>query len=95
MNSIGNIVVDDFENTDAKGVYALGDVTGKLNLTPVAVKAGRILSERLFNGKSDWKMDYTNVPSVIFAHPPIGSVGLSEQKAVQKYGIDNIKIYKS
>lgn len=76
-------------------MYAIGDVNGKINLTPVAVKAGRILSERLFNGKTDWKMDYTNVPSVIFAHPPIGSVGMSEQNAIRKYGVDNIKVYKS
>lgn len=61
----------------------------------MAVKAGWILSERLFNGKSDLKMDYTNVPSVIFSHPPIGSVGLSEKNAIKKYGIDNIKVYRS
>jgi glutathione reductase (NADPH) len=92
---VGNIISDEYENTHAKGVYALGDVSGKITLTPVAVKAGWLLSERLFNGKTDLKMDYTGVPSVIFSHPPMGSCGLSEKKAVETYGKDNLKIYKS
>lgn len=91
----GNIYSDAFENTSVPGIYALGDVTGKLDLTPVAIKAGRQLSERLFNNKADAKLDYTDVATVVFSHPVIGSVGLTEEKAIAKYGAENIKVYKS
>lgn len=91
----GTIYSDEFENTSVPGIYALGDVTGKLDLTPVAVKAGRQLSERLFNNKADAKLDYTDVATVVFSHPVIGSVGLTEEKAIAKYGAKNIKVYKS
>jgi len=91
----GTIYSDEFENTSVPGIYAFGDVTGKLDLTPVAVKAGRQLSERLFNNKADAKLDYTDVATVVFSHPVIGSVGLTEEKAVAKYGAENIKVYKS
>ena len=91
----GTIYSDEFENTSVSGIYALGDVTGKLDLTPVAVKAGRQLSERLFNNKADAKLDYTDVATVVFSHPVIGSVGLTEEKAIAKYGAENIKVYKS
>ena len=75
------------------GIYALGDVTGKSDLTPVAVKAGRQLSERLFNNKADAKLDYTDVATVVFSHPVIGSVGLTEEKkAIAKYGEENITV---
>ena len=91
----GTIYSDEFENTSVPRIYALGDVTGKLDLTPVAVKAGRQLSERLFNNKADAKLDYTDVANVVFSHPVIGSVGLTEEKAIAKYGEENIKVYKS
>ena len=91
----GTIYSDEFENTSVPGIYALGDVTGKLDLTPVAVKAGRQLSERLFNNKADAKLDYTDVATVVFSHPVIGAVGLTEEKAIAKYGSENIKVYKS
>ena len=91
----GTIYSDEFENTSVPGIYALGDVNGKLDLTPVAVKAGRQLSERLFNNKADAKLDYTDVATVVFSHPVIGSVGLTEEKAIAKYGAENIKVYKS
>lgn len=91
----GTIYSDEFENTSVPGIYALGDVTGKLDLTPVAVKAGRQLSERFFNNKADAKLDYTDVATVVFSHPVIGSVGLTEEKAIAKYGPENIKVYKS
>jgi glutathione reductase (NADPH) len=74
----GVVIVDEFQNTSVNGVYAIGDVTDNFNLTPVAIRAGRILSERLFNNKPNLKMVYKNIPTVIFSHPPIGSIGLSE-----------------
>lgn len=91
----GYIPVDKFQNTNVEGVYAVGDNTGKVELTPVAVAAGRRLSERLFNNKPNEHLDYTNIPTVVFSHPPIGTVGLTEPQAREQYGDDNVKIYKS
>ncbi|XKM13783.1 glutathione-disulfide reductase [Orbaceae bacterium ac157xtp] len=92
----GFIEVDKYQNTNIKGIYAVGDViTGAVALTPVAVAAGRRLSERLFNNKPDEHLDYTNIPSVVFTHPPIGTVGLTEPEAINLYGEDNVKVYTS
>ncbi|HET9819116.1 MAG TPA: glutathione-disulfide reductase [Rhodanobacteraceae bacterium] len=94
VNALGEIVADDFENTSVEGVYALGDVNGKRALTPVAVAAGRQLAERLFGGKADAHLDYACIPSVVFSHPPIGSVGLSEAQARTQFG-DAVSIHKT
>ena len=91
----GYIVVDEFQNTNVPGIYSLGDVSGKVELTPVAIAAGRRLADRLFGGVRDAKLDYSNIPSVIFAHPEAGTVGLSEPDARAKYGDDNIKVYRT
>lgn len=95
LNERGFIKTDEFENTTAKNIYALGDVNGKIELTPVAVKAARLLSERLFGGKPEAKMDYSLVPTVMFSHPAIGTIGLTEKQAKEQYGEDNIKVYNS
>ena len=95
LNERGFIQVDEYQNTVVDGIYALGDVTGEKELTPVAIKAGRTLSERLFNGKTSAKMDYTTIPTVVFSHPAIGTVGLTEDQAIKEYGQDNTKVYKS
>lgn len=95
LNQRGFIQVDEYQNTVIDGIYALGDVTGEKELTPVAIKAGRTLSERLFNGKTNSKMDYTTIPTVVFSHPAIGTVGLTEDEAIKEYGQDQIKVYKS
>ena len=95
LNQRGFIQVDEYQNTVVDGIYALGDVTGEKELTPVAIKAGRTLSERLFNGKTCAKMDYTTIPTVVFSHPAIGTVGLTEDQAIKEYGQDHIKVYKS
>ena len=95
LNERGFIQVDEYQNTTTPGIYALGDVSGEKELTPVAVKAGRTLSERLFNGKTDAKMDYELIPTVVFSHPAIGSIGLSQEQAEAKYGDENIKVYES
>jgi glutathione reductase (NADPH) len=86
------IEVDDDQATSVAGIYAVGDVTGRRQLTPVAIAAGRQLSDRLFGGKPDARLDYTLIPSVVFSHPPIGSVGLSEAEARELHG-DDVKIY--
>ncbi|XP_064639387.1 glutathione reductase, mitochondrial-like [Lineus longissimus] len=95
LDSRGNIQVDEFQSTSAPNIYALGDVCGKALLTPVAIAAGRRLSHRLFDGKTDLKLDYSNIPTVVFSHPPIGTIGLTEEEAKKKHGEDNVKIYKS
>lgn len=91
----GLIEVDAWQNTSVKGIYAIGDVIDKPALTPVAIAAGRRLSDRLFGGQKDAHLDYENICSVVFSHPPSGSVGLSEEEARQKYGSDQIKIYQT
>ncbi|MBH0060084.1 glutathione-disulfide reductase [Pseudoalteromonas sp. NZS71] len=98
VNSSGFVKVDEYQNTTAKNVYAVGDIIENgIELTPVAVKAGRTLSERLFNKElsDDLKMDYSLVPTVVFSHPPIGTIGLTEQEAISQYGEENVKIYQS
>jgi glutathione reductase (NADPH) len=88
------IVTDDYQNTNVPGIYAVGDVTGRAALTPVAVAAGRRLSDRLFNGMTDRKLNYDNIATVVFTHPPIGTVGMTESEARAAYG-DSVKVYVS
>lgn len=95
-NARGYIKVDKYQNTNVKGIYAVGDIIeGGIELTPVAVAAGRRLSERLFNNKPNEHLDYNLVPTVVFSHPPIGTVGLTEPQAIAQYGEENVKVYKS
>ncbi len=90
----GIIPVDEYENTNIPGIYAIGDVTGKMPLTPVAIAAGRTLAERLFSNKPKHKVDYQNIPSVVFSHPPIATVGLDETQARQQYAND-VTVYQT
>ncbi|ASQ47113.1 glutathione-disulfide reductase [Legionella clemsonensis] len=91
----GLIIVDRYQNTSIPGIYAIGDVTGAPALTPVAIAAGRKLSDRLFGGQKDACLDYENICSVIFTHPPIGTVGLSEEEALSEFGKEEVKVYKT
>jgi len=91
----GVIVVDEYENTSVPGVYAVGDVNGKTALTPVAIAAGRQLGARLFGQQPDARVDYSNIPSVVFAHPPVATVGLTQDEAIARYGHDQVTVYKS
>ncbi|XP_033369582.1 glutathione reductase, mitochondrial isoform X2 [Parus major] len=91
----GHVVVDEYQNTTRKGIYAVGDVCGRALLTPVAIAAGRKLAHRLFEGKQDSRLDYENIPTVVFSHPPIGTVGLTEEEAVAVHGKDNVKTYNT
>lgn len=86
LNKRGFIVTDEFEESNVKGVFALGDVNGKIELTPVAIAAGRKFADRVFGGKKGAKMDYVNVPTVVFSHPPIGTCGLTEAQAREQFG---------
>lgn len=94
QDSRGFIEVDEYENTNVKNIFALGDVTGKAALTPVAIAAGRRLADRLFDGKTQRKLDYSQIPTVVFTHPPIATVGLTEEQARQEHG-DAVKVYSS
>ena len=97
LSGTGHIVVDGYQNTSVPGIYAIGDVTGQAELTPVAIAAGRRLSNRLF-GPPEMKssrLDYDRIPTVIFSHPECGSVGLTEDEAVKKYGAESIRVYKT
>lgn len=95
LDERGYIKVDEYQNTNINNIYAVGDCIGKVELTPVAVKAGRLLSERLFNSQSQAKMDYSLIPTVVFSHPPIGTIGLTEPQAIAEYGEDNVTVYNS
>ncbi|KAJ2653676.1 Glutathione reductase [Coemansia sp. RSA 1250] len=97
LSRTGHIVADEYQNTGEHGVYSLGDVFGKSELTPVAIAAGRRLADRLFGGArfAQAKLDYVNIPTVIFGHPTAGTVGLTEEQAKEKHGADNIKVYQT
>lgn len=91
----GFIQVDASHRTEIENVFALGDITGRHMLTPVAIAAGRALSDHLFGEAKDFKFSYELIPSVVFSHPPIGSVGLTEPEARDRFGSDSIKIYET
>lgn len=98
MQANGIVPVDDYQNTNVAGIYAVGDVTGRMALTPVAIAAGRKLAERIFHpayqGEQDkHKVDYENIPSVVFSHPPIGTIGLQEQEARARN--EKVSVYKT
>jgi glutathione reductase (NADPH) len=95
LDAYGFIVTDKYQVTTAGGVYAVGDVTGRAQLTPVAIAAGRRLSDRLFGGQPDRYLDYNNIPTVVFGHPTIGTVGLTEDAARAQYGDEAVKVYRS
>ena len=91
----GVIEVDAYENTSVPGIYAIGDVTGKASLTPVAIAAGRRLGTRLFGDQPDARVDYRNIPSVVFSHPPAGTVGMTEYEAQREFGVDEVTVYET
>ncbi len=91
----GNIPTDAVQSTNIPGIYAIGDVIGKLDLTPVAIAAGRRLADRVFGGMKDRKLDYEDIPTVLFTHPPIGTIGLSEHEAVKTCGAGEVKVYET
>ncbi|KGI77627.1 glutathione-disulfide reductase [Oleiagrimonas soli] len=94
LDEDGHIVTDAKQDTNVPGVHAVGDVTGRTELTPVAIAAGRRLSDRLFGGQPDAQLDYANIPSVVFAHPPLGAVGLTEAQARVLHG-DAVRVHRA
>ena len=95
LDADGFIATDLYQATSAAGIYAVGDVTGRAQLTPVAIAAGRRLADRLFGGHAGRHLDYDNIPTVIFGHPPIGTVGITEPEARARYGHDAVKVFRS
>ena len=94
VDEAGYIPTDEFQNTNVAGVYAVGDVTGRAQLTPVAIAAARRLGDRLFNNQPERHLEYENIPTVMFSHPPIGTVGLTEGEAREKHG-EAVKVYQT
>jgi glutathione reductase (NADPH) len=93
-DSKGFIPTDEWQKTNVDNIFALGDVTGRAALTPVAIAAGRRLADRLYGGMTDRRLEYECIPTVIFSHPPIGTVGLTENEARDSFG-DDVKVYTS
>ena len=92
MSERGAIVVNEYSQTSVEHIYAVGDVTDKVQLTPVAIREGQAFADTVFGGKPT-TVDYGCIPSAVFSHPPIAAVGLTESEAVQKFG--NCKVYTS
>ena len=88
----GSIVVDKFNRTSQSNIYAVGDVTDRIQLTPVAIQEGHALADMLFN-KHNQFVDYLNVPSAVFSTPPIAVVGLTEEEAKEQF--EYIDVYES
>ena len=84
MTENGAIKVNEWNQSSVESIYAVGDVTDRINLTPVAIAEGRAFSETLYNN-NPIKTDYKDVPSAVFSQPPIGTVGLSEYEAKEVY----------
>jgi glutathione reductase (NADPH) len=95
LDASGFIATDMYQATSADGIYAVGDVAGRAQLTPVAIAAGRRLADRLFGGCAARHVDYDLIPTVIFGHPPIGTVGLTEPAARERYGNGNVRVFRS
>jgi glutathione reductase (NADPH) len=85
VDANGAVKVDEWQRTSVPHIYAVGDVTDKLNLTPVAIAEARAIAETLFND-NPMKMDHANVPTAVFSQPPLSTVGLTEEQAEQRHG---------
>ena len=90
----GHVQVDDYQRTSVEGVHAIGDVTDRIGLTPVAIAAARQLMDRLFGGCVDARLDYADIPTVVFSHPPLGKVGMTEEEARAQHG-DAVSVHRA
>lgn len=96
LDKAGHVVTDEYQNTTVEGVYSLGDVAGRYPLTPVAIAAGRKLVDRLFGGDAEAKLEYQDIPTVVFSHPePCGAVGLTEPEARAKFGDAAVTVHET
>ncbi len=94
MDSRGYIPVDKYQETNVPGIFAIGDVTGQAELTPVAIAAGRRLADRIYDKQEGRHLDYSLIPTVVFSHPPMATVGLTESQAREQHG-DAVKVYST
>lgn len=94
QDAYGFVPTDEYQQTNVENIFALGDVTGREALTPVAIAAGRRLADRLYGGMDGRHLDYKLIPTVIFSHPTIGTIGMTENAARAQYG-DDVKVYSS
>ena len=92
IDATGAIIVNEYSQSSVSNIYAIGDITNRRNLTPVAIAEGHAVADTLFGGKPR-TIDYDNIPSAVFSQPPIGTVGLTEAEARERYGA--IDVYKS
>ena len=92
LNDNGAIKVDDDSQTNVAHIHAVGDVTDRIQLTPIAIREGHAVADRLF-GTRKWQVDYSAVPSAVFSNPPLGSVGMTEAQAKNTYGL--VKVFTS
>lgn len=92
LDKVGAVKVDDNNQSSVASIYAVGDVTNRIQLTPVAIREGQAFADSVFGGKPT-TVDYANVPSAVFSHPPIGAVGMTEAEARNKLGA--VRIYTS
>jgi glutathione reductase (NADPH) len=92
LDGSGAIVVDADSRSSVDSIYAVGDVTNRVQLTPVAIREGQAFADTIF-GKKPWRVDYHCIPSAVFSHPPLAGVGLTESQAKQKYGA--VRVYSS
>ena len=93
MKPNGEIIVDEYYKSNVDNIFAVGDVTGGMQLTPIAIKEGAALTATQFNDTPTF-VNYDHIPTAIFSQPPIGTVGLSEEDAQEKYG-DDLKVFRS
>jgi len=91
MNDKGAIVVDEYSSTDVDSIWAVGDVTDRANLTPVAIAEGAAFAQTVFNNNPT-RVDHSNIPTAVFSTPPIGTVGLTEEEARVQYGKINVYV---
>jgi len=94
VDDVGNLVCDEDASTSVPSIVAIGDVTGRSPLTPVAIHAGRLWADRVYGNRSV-PMSYENIPSAVFTDPPIGTVGMSEEEAKVVYGDQAIRVYRA
>jgi glutathione reductase (NADPH) len=95
VDTDGYITTDKYQKSSVDNVYAIGDITGRTQLTPVAIAAGRRLADRVYGGMKDRYLDYTHIPTVVFGHPPIGTVGMTELAARTEYGDAAVTVFTS
>jgi glutathione reductase (NADPH) len=88
------VLTDDDGVTSVPSILAVGDVTGRVALTPVAIQAGRLLADRIF-GDKNVHMSYEQIPTAVFSEPPIGTVGLTEEQALERLGVARVRVFKA